>query len=143
METNIAILYIPAVLGPGFFIFVQNAAAGGCEWQEVAVRILLVDDHADTLEVFSRVLRSRGYEVEGAKTLADARALCQTGRFDLLISDIRLPDGDAWELAKLAQACGAKPIALTASAMPDEVARATQAGVPRQLPQPIVFADLE
>jgi CheY-like chemotaxis protein len=107
------------------------------------VRILLVDDHADTLEVFSRVLRSRGYHVEGAETLADAKLLCQTGRFDLLISDIRLPDGDAWELAKLAQACGAKPIALTASAMPDEVARAKQAGFLRHLPKPIVFAELE
>ena len=107
------------------------------------MRILLVDDHADTLEVFSRVLRSRGYQVEGANTLATARALCKGGGFDLLISDIRLPDGDAWELAELAQECGAKPIALTASAMPDEVARAKQAGFLRHLPKPIVFADLE
>jgi CheY-like chemotaxis protein len=107
------------------------------------VRILLVDDHADTLEVFSRVLRSRGHQVEGAKTLAAAKVLCKSGQFDLLISDIRLPDGDAWELAKLALECGAKPIALTASAMPDEVAHAKQAGFLRHLPKPIVFAELE
>jgi two-component system CheB/CheR fusion protein len=57
-------------------------------------RILLVEDHPDTANVFARMLRRDGYEVSVADSCAQAARMCDEGGFDLLICDINLPDGD-------------------------------------------------
>jgi two-component system CheB/CheR fusion protein len=57
-------------------------------------RILLVEDHADTARVFAMLLSQDGFEVTVAGTLADGMSVCENASFDLLICDVRLPDGD-------------------------------------------------
>ncbi len=60
------------------------------------LRILVVDDNADTLRYLSAVLKRRGHEVVTADCVASARAAVNgaSAPFDLLLSDIELPDGD-------------------------------------------------
>lgn len=101
------------------------------------MRILIIEDHKDSAVALSRLLTLRDHDVAIAGTLAQARAMCQPGTFDLLLCDITLPDGDGWELADYARACGARAIALTGHGMEDEVARIASAGFESHLLKPI------
>jgi len=65
-------------------------------------RILYVDDHEDSAEMFRLILSSPDYEVEIAQTMAEALERAKSGNFDLYVLDKRLPDGSGLELcAKL------------------------------------------
>ena len=59
----------------------------------MAATILVVDDEETARMVMSEFLRSKGYEVLEAGTLADARAVISKGVADIIILDVRLPDG--------------------------------------------------
>src|SRR5258706_1660911 len=61
-------------------------------------RILLVEDHADTAEVFARLLELRGFRVTVARTAASALDQARRLPFEVLVCDIQLPDGDGCEL---------------------------------------------
>src|SRR2546423_8175820 len=61
-------------------------------------RLLLVEDHLDTLRTFARVLRQKGLDVQKATTVSEAISSSRSG--DLLLSDIALPDGDGRDLMR-------------------------------------------
>ena len=63
-----------------------------------ALNILYVEDHAETREAMTRLLRHIGHEVRGVGGVAEALAAVAGEHFDLLIVDITLPDGDGCEL---------------------------------------------
>ncbi len=63
-------------------------------------RILLVDDHPDTVEFTALILSKRGYSVVRAFSVADARAAASKIQCDLLITDCGLPDGNGIELLR-------------------------------------------
>ena len=107
------------------------------------MRIIAVDDHADSITVLKRLLASRGHEVRTAVTLAEARQLCEAEPFDLLLCDIGLPDGDGWELAAVARRSGAKSIALTGHGMPGDVDRIAGSGFAAHLLKPVTFETIE
>ncbi len=69
---------------------------------ESGLRVLIVEDNPDTLRFLATVLRARGHEVITADTIAAAReALRRAERpFELLLSDIELPDGNGLELMR-------------------------------------------
>jgi CheY-like chemotaxis protein len=106
------------------------------------MRILVVEDHADTVDVVQRMLKKDGYNVTAALTLADATTACREGKFDLLICDIGLPDGDGWGLAEMARTCGTKAIAFTGYGMPSDVEKARAAGFAAHLLKPVLLEDL-
>lgn len=62
--------------------------------------ILVVDDEPDLRTLYELTLLREGYRVETAGTLAQARAQLQICRFDVLITDMRLPDGLGMELLR-------------------------------------------
>lgn len=62
--------------------------------------ILVVDDEPDLRTLYELTLLREGYRVETAGTLAEARAQLQLCRFDVLITDMRLPDGSGMELLR-------------------------------------------
>jgi PAS domain S-box-containing protein len=62
------------------------------------LKVLLVEDNPDTLRYLTYVLKKRNYNVVPVDRLAAARAAAEEGQFDLLISDIELPDGTGLEL---------------------------------------------
>lgn len=61
-------------------------------------RILLVDDEAAIRRGVRRFLEHQGFEVALAEDLASARRLAASGEFDLLLADLRLPDGEGTTL---------------------------------------------
>ncbi|HSH37791.1 MAG TPA: PAS domain-containing protein, partial [Chthoniobacterales bacterium] len=80
---------------------------------ERTAELLLVEDHADTARVLTRILKNAGYRVEHADTVAAARELARSRRFDLVVSDLGLPDGSGLDLMQgLREAHGLRGIAL-------------------------------
>jgi CheY-like chemotaxis protein len=65
-----------------------------------ALSILLVEDHGDTAEMMAGVLELRGHHVLRAGDVAAALQMAARGRFDLLISDLGLPDGSGLDLMR-------------------------------------------
>ncbi|GAC1470952.1 MAG: hypothetical protein NVSMB9_16600 [Isosphaeraceae bacterium] len=108
-------------------------------------RILLVEDNADTLRVMSRLLKSRGHGVTTATGVDSAlEAEAAEGPFDLIISDIGLPDGSGLELMKqIRRRSGARGIALSGYGMEEDLRRSQDAGFVEHLTKPIDFAKLE
>jgi PAS domain S-box-containing protein len=64
------------------------------------VRILLVEDHDDTRVTLARLLKRQGHDVLSAGSVASALIVARARGFDLLVSDIGLPDGDGFDLLR-------------------------------------------
>ena len=106
-------------------------------------RLLLVEDHEATLNVLTRLLTRAGYAVQTANTVASARELAQREPFDLVISDIGLPDGTGIELMEFLHAKhGLRGIALTGYGMEDDLRRTREVGFVEHLVKPVDFAQL-
>jgi signal transduction histidine kinase/ActR/RegA family two-component response regulator len=108
------------------------------------LRILLVEDHADTLLVLQRVLARRGHEVFPATSAASAMEVAGRQTVDLLISDIGLPDRSGLELmAELSQARGIRGIALSGYGAEADIERSRAAGFFGHLTKPVEIPALE
>lgn len=106
-------------------------------------RILMVEDHAATLEALSALLRNAGHSVVTAGTVADALAAAAEGEFDLVLSDLGLPDGSGIQLMeKLRDSKQLQGIALSGYGMEDDLVRCREAGFVAHLVKPVRFADL-
>ena len=62
--------------------------------------ILIVDDELDLRELLAQMLESEGFTVTQAAGGRAALAILKNEKFDLVISDVRMPDGDGVELLK-------------------------------------------
>ena len=101
-------------------------------------QVLLVEDHLDTARVLGRILKNAGFDVSHAGTVAEAHALVADRRFDLLISDVGLPDGSGLELMRaLRDAQGLRGIALSGFGTEDDVAASHEAGFAAHLTKPV------
>ncbi|HUC85154.1 MAG TPA: response regulator [Candidatus Acidoferrales bacterium] len=108
------------------------------------IRILLVEDHEPTRNSLARLLLHRHYEVATAASIAEARCLANEKDFDLLISDIGLPDGNGNDLmTELRKNHPLKGIALTGYGMEHDVARSQDAGFLAHLTKPVGIQSLE
>lgn len=107
-------------------------------------RILLVEDHADTARVFSTLLEQDGFDVTIAGTLAEGMKACETSSFDLLVCDVRLPDGDGIELLSKArgQCRGVAGIVVSGYDDTEVRAAAQSAGFREYLVKPLTYAEL-
>jgi PAS domain S-box-containing protein len=108
------------------------------------LRLLLVDDHADTRGVLSRLLAKSGHEVMTADSAQKALEILDTGPFDVLISDIGLPETSGYELVR--QAKQRQPlagVALSGLGMDEDVRRSLEAGFDHHLTKPINFQELQ
>jgi two-component system CheB/CheR fusion protein len=103
-------------------------------------RILLVEDHPDTLRVMARLIRATGHTVETATNVADAVAKASAGRFDLLISDIGLPDGTGLDI--MSQIKPLPAVALSGYGMPEDVEKSKAAGFAMHLIKPVNVDEL-
>jgi PAS domain S-box-containing protein len=101
-------------------------------------KILVVEDHTDTGEVLRRILQGMSYDVTLSKTLRNARALAAQQNFDLLISDIGLPDGSGLELMRdFQERQKISGIALSGFGAQEDVAASAAAGFAVHLTKPI------
>ncbi len=65
--------------------------------------ILVVDDEADFVANYQRLLRRRGYRVVSAGSRGDGLVIVEREPLALVITDLRLPDGDGLELVRVAR----------------------------------------
>nr|MDQ3314257.1 response regulator [Verrucomicrobiota bacterium] len=108
-------------------------------------RILLVEDHEDTNRSLTQLLRRRGYHVRPAYNIAKALEVATEHEFDVLVSDIGLPDGTGVDLmrtlsASHRQICG---IALTGFGMEDDIRRSRDGGFDHHLIKPVDLNKLD
>ncbi len=102
------------------------------------IQVLLVEDHLDTARVLGRILKNAGFDVSHAATVAEAHTLAGGRRFDLLISDVGLPDGSGLELMKaLRDAQNLRGIALSGFGTEEDVAASKEAGFAAHLTKPV------
>ena len=107
------------------------------------LKILLVDDHDDTLNSLSRLLQRRGHNVTTAATFAQAISAAEDQRFDLLLSDLGLPDHSGFELMTALKPKVTVGIALSGFGMDADIDRSLAAGFSDHLTKPINFETLE
>lgn len=98
-------------------------------------RLLLVEDHLDTLRVFARTLRRKGFEVQEARTFSEAIAVALPG--DFLLSDIALPDGDGCDLMRQLSSLSIPGIAITGFGSAKDRERYEQAGFAESFVKPV------
>ncbi|MCP3721607.1 response regulator [Paraburkholderia sp. CNPSo 3272] len=109
-----------------------------------ALSILLIEDHEDTAEVMSQLMRAGGHEVAVAGSVAGALALTASMAFDLVVSDIGLPDGSGIDFIRAFRAQSTAPaVALTGFGTDDDVRRSVEAGFTAHLTKPVNFEQLE
>jgi len=108
------------------------------------MRVLLVEDHEPTRMALANLLTRRDYQVSAAVSVAEALAYAGRENFDLVVSDIGLPDGNGYALmSKLRDEFGLKGIALTGYGMEQDVARGQSAGFMAHLIKPVRVESLE
>jgi CheY-like chemotaxis protein len=136
-------------LGPSFFSWrqptIKTREVTGS--QPVAAgkrRILVVDDHGDTLRSMQLLLRRLGYEVLAAENMTDALQIAEEQPFDILLSDIGLPDGSGLELLKrIRQTRDVPALALSGFGMDEDVERSRDAGFSDHLIKPVSIDRLQ
>jgi two-component system OmpR family response regulator len=69
-------------------------------------RVLVVDDQPNIVDMLTTVLRFHGFAVSAASTVAEATVRAEADRPDLVVLDVRLPDGDGFEVCRRLRAAG-------------------------------------
>ncbi|MGA2581970.1 MAG: PAS domain S-box protein [Tepidisphaeraceae bacterium] len=114
-----------------------EAGATGC-------RVLFVEDHSDTRNVMERLLKHLGCSVMSAGGVQEALALAEKQQFDLLITDLGLPDGSGTQIMenfKLNKSI--RGIAISGLGQEEDLQRSREAGFEMHLIKPINFPTLK
>ena len=107
------------------------------------LRVLLVEDNKDTLNYLTHVLGSRGHELTTARHLSEALGAAEGREFDLILSDIELPDGSGLELMRQLRWMGVPAIAFSGYGSEDDTRASLEAGFTEHLTKPVSFSKLE
>lgn len=122
-------------------VVLNDAPIGG---ESQPLRILLVEDHPDTRKATARLLRMLGHEVATADGVSTGLQVAESGSFDLVISDLGLPDGSGLDLMRqIKQRFGFKGIALSGFGMDTDLLNSTDAGFDCHLVKPVPLEQLE
>ena len=122
----------------------RTAKAATTPVESRALRILLVDDHQDTCTALERLLVRRGHLVAATHNVRSAMEAAVRNRFDLLISDIALPDGTGTELMTWLRAISGIPgIAISGFGMNGDIEKSLEAGFAEHLVKPVKMEKLE
>jgi CheY-like chemotaxis protein len=107
------------------------------------LRILVVEDHGDTRRTLSRLLSYFGHQISVADSRQSALEMIAAKKFDVLLSDIALPDGSGYDvLSQAKQKQHVKSVALTGFDRDEDIQRGKQAGFDFYLTKPVDFAEL-
>lgn len=112
------------------------------------LKVLVVDDEADTRELIREVLRECGSEVILSRSVAEALEALEQHKPDILISDLGMPDEDGYSLISKIRALPAErgghipAAALTAYARAEDRMRVLRSGFQFHLPKPVDSAEL-
>ncbi|MDB5321081.1 MAG: sensor hybrid histidine kinase [Phycisphaerales bacterium] len=107
------------------------------------LKILLVEDHQDTAHALANLLAREAHRVRRVHTGGDALRAAAEQSFDLLISDLRLPDISGYEvMAELKRKYNLIGIAVSGMSAPADIERALAAGFSRYLVKPVKLETL-
>src|SRR6185436_16512636 len=122
-----------------------GAHTDGSDGQAKApLRILLVEDHAETALLLKSILESSGHSVAIAGDVNSAIAQAEGAPFDIVVSDIGLPDGTGYDLMKqLHQRYELPGIALTGYGMDEDLQLSREAGFADHIIKPVDAFQLE
>jgi hypothetical protein len=108
-----------------------------------SLRILVVEDHSDTLQALSNLLKHFGHEISVADDAESARKIIGSKEFDVVLADIALPDGSGYDVvAEAKRKRPVKAVALTGFGAPDDIERGKEAGFDFHLTKPVDFHEL-
>ncbi|HXC34840.1 MAG TPA: response regulator [Candidatus Acidoferrales bacterium] len=123
---------------------VLPAPAAGPKTTKRSLSILVVEDDKLTQETLVQLLTRREHRVTAASSVTEARNLTCSGKFDVVLSDVGLPDGTGYTLmAELRDNFGLKGIALTGYGTGQDIENARKAGFITHLTKPIHINSLE
>lgn len=128
---------------------VSDERGAGSAAPEPGLRVLLVEDHADTALMMEKLLSTFGHAVTVTGSVAEATSALEAAGedgFDLLVSDLGLPDGTGIDLLRHARTrlqVTTPAIAMTGFGMEEDVARAREAGFDVHLTKPVNFVQLD
>lgn len=121
----------------------ENAATPSASARAPRLRLLVVDDHHDTAVTLGRLLVRRGYDVSSAGSVAGALDAAKSHSFDVLVTDIGLPDGTGVELFQALRALPGnedlRGFALSGFGMDEDIARSKAAGFSHHITKPVDF----
>jgi PAS domain S-box-containing protein len=107
------------------------------ELATAGLRILLVEDHEDTRLIFKMILAQKGHFVETAASGGEALTLASQQPFDLVISDLGLPDFSGIELMKiLRKRYSLRGVAVSGYGMDEDIQRSKAAGFDYHVTKP-------
>jgi DNA-binding response OmpR family regulator len=109
------------------------------------VRILLVDDEAELVELVRRALELDGHRVQVARTAKQADAALEEGSFDVVVLDLGLPDGSGLEVCRRARAAQVPTpvLVLTAQTAVEQRVESLDTGADDFLGKPFALAELK
>jgi len=109
------------------------------------LRILIVEDHIDTAYGLKFYFTTNGHDVRVAFDVKSAQRAAEEQEFDILLSDLSLPDGTGWDLLKdlTARKGPVRAIALSGHNEPEDIARSEAAGFRTHLAKPIAMSELD
>jgi PAS domain S-box-containing protein len=135
---------VPSIVAPPKVDLLDETTSLGLADHRQGMTILLVEDNADTLHYLSKVLTMRGANVHTASSLHEALQVAAGLEFDVLISDIDLPDGSGlelmWTLRANRAVCG---IALSGFGSSEDIEMSRAAGFSEHLTKPVDLRRLE
>ena len=108
-------------------------------------KILVVDDDRSICKLMGSILEMESYPFRVAMTGEQARRAMEEERFDILVSDIGMPDGDGYQLLAMIRAQAPQPppaVALTAYATAAEKEHALRSGFQAHISKPIELSKL-
>jgi CheY-like chemotaxis protein len=109
-----------------------------------SLHILVVENHQDTLDAMKMFLELHGHKVETAGTMQTALAAATETDFDLVITDIGLPDGDGWELMhRLRERGPVRAVAMSGYGWKEDLEKSRAAGFEAHLLKPLKITELE
>lgn len=110
-----------------------------------SLRILVVDDERDTLELIDLTLRTAGYEIHMANSGSESLEMLRNGTYDIVLLDIMMPDMSGFDVLRTVKAEMAKPppiVFLTAKSMPEDRSEGMSLGADDFLTKPVTRGSL-
>jgi DNA-binding response OmpR family regulator len=122
----------------------DRPATGARKAAPVRGCLLLVEDHSPTRNGLQRLLAGMRFDVKAAASVEEAWELAKDTKFDALVSDIGLPDGDGYILMReLRDRYGLRGIALTGFDWENDVLLSREAGFSAHLAKPVAVKVLD
>jgi CheY-like chemotaxis protein len=124
--------------------FIDKGTADGAAALTPKLRILFVEDHSESRRIMGKLLSESGYDVSVADCAGTALHLLNANKFDVILSDIGLPDGSGDALIMLAKQCQTSimAVALTGFSKEQDVRFSREAGFDFHLTKPVDFHEL-